>query len=272
VLDSDVLSAAPPRMTRAGFGDLCSKPVSGADWTLSHWLGFDPICPTAMALADDAVAAARAKAGAIGCSEAEAVSTLGAALVLSGFAMDLAGMSSPASGGEHLISHYLDISADGWGRKPWLHGEQVAVGTALSLALYERIRSCGAPDRSTAPLDEDDEPTLRACHSHLDPEALSELIGQAQRKRSRQPDRAARRSRYASEWPALWNRLDTQLGSAAGLIADLRAAGVPTRFDQIDVPLDRARHVARTARHMRDRYTVLDWAADLGLALDEGIA
>ena len=36
--DIDLLTAAPYRMIAAGFGDLVSKPVSQADWLLSHHL------------------------------------------------------------------------------------------------------------------------------------------------------------------------------------------------------------------------------------------
>ena len=271
VLDTDVLAAAPARMTRAGFGDLLSKPASGADWVLSHWLGFDPLCPTALSMADQAVTTARTCASGIGRSDRDAVGTLAAALVVSGFAMDVAGMSSPASGGEHLISHYLDISARGWQREPWLHGEQVAVGTALSLALYTRLRALGPPESTTlTPVDEDDD-TVRRLHAHLEANALAELVQQAAAKRERSPDRALRRALYAARWDELWATLDTQLSTSAGLAGDLELAGVNTRFAGIAVDERQARHTARYARHMRNRYTVLDLAADLGLAADEVI-
>jgi glycerol-1-phosphate dehydrogenase [NAD(P)+] len=272
VLDTDILAAAPTRMTRAGFGDLMSKPVSSADWVLSHWLGFDPLCPTALSMADQAVATARACAAGIRRADRDAVGTLAAALVVSGFAMDVAGVSSPASGGEHLVSHYLDMSARGWQREPWLHGEQVAVGTALSLALYARLRALGAPE-STArtPFDEDDD-TVRRLHSHLEADALTELVQQAAAKRERSPDRARRRRLYTARWSELWATLDTQLATSAGLAGDLELAGVNTRFAGIAVAEWQARHTARYARHLRNRYTVLDLAADLGLAADEVIA
>ena len=38
VADVTVLAAAPARMIASGFGDLLSKPVSNADWLLSHLL------------------------------------------------------------------------------------------------------------------------------------------------------------------------------------------------------------------------------------------
>lgn len=264
VLDTDVLAAAPVRLTRAGFGDLCSKPVSGADWVLGHQLLGEDLCPTALALADGAVREARARAAGIGTNDPAAIATLTEALVLSGLSMAIAGASSPASGGEHLVSHDLDISAKGFGREPFLHGEQVAVGTLASIALYERIGALGAPDAGAPVPPDDDDDAIRTLHAHLDPVALAAVLEEARKKRGRVPDRAARRNALATRWPVLWPPVARQFGASAGLADDLRRAGVPATFGAIDVDRARAAHVLRTARHIRDRYTVLDLAADLG--------
>ena len=86
------------------------------------------------------------------------------------------------------------------------------------------------------------------------------------------PQRGARRALYAARWDELWATLDTQLSASDGLHHDLALAGVNTRFDGIAVTPAQAQHTARYARHMRDRYTVLDFAADLGVAADEVIS
>lgn len=264
VLDLEVLQRAPLRLTRAGFGDLCSKPVSSADWLLSAYLFGETVCPTALSLADTAVAAARSHAAGIGRRETDAVAALAEALVLSGISMHVAGASSPASGGEHLLSHYLDISADGWRRYPHLHGEQVAVGTLASLALYRRIRD-GLPPQPDSPGPiEPSEAALRSMHGHLAGPALAGLIQEARAKIDRVPQRRERRGRLAVGWLDLWERLDEQLRSSRDLRADLAAAGVPCTWNAIEVPRDMAARLPLLAPHMRNRYTVLDLAADLG--------
>ena len=266
VLDSRVLADAPGRLAAAGFGDLASRPVSAADWLLARFLFGEPVCPTALDLAERAAAAVRGRAAAIGAGEPGATLDLAVALVLSGIAMTVAGASSPASGGEHLVSHYLDISAEARGRTPRLHGEQVAVGTLVSLALYRRIRAAGPPDPASPAPPGEDEAALRRLHGHLPAPALAALLAEARAKAARRPDRQARRERLAAGWEDLWRVLDGQLGSAGpDLAEDLRRAGAPTSFAAIGVSPDRARHVVRAARHMRDRWTVLDLAADLGL-------
>ncbi len=265
VLDLDVLARAPLRLARAGLGDLCSKPVSGADWVLAHHLVDEALCPTALALADDAVARARAQAAGIGAAEPGALAALVEALVLSGLSMAIAGASSPASGGEHLFSHDLDIGAAALGRAPFLHGEQVAVGTLASLALYARLLAgdalaAGGP----APPDDDDD-AIRAGHAHLDSRALEAVLREARAKRARRPGREERRARLARDGARIRAALEAQLAGAAGLAGDLARAGVPCTLGEIGVDRARGAHVLRTARHIRDRYTVLDLAADLGV-------
>src|SRR5690606_12773580 len=78
-------------------------------------------------------------AGAIGAGEAHAVGVLLEALILSGLSMLVAGSSAPASGGEHLISHYVDMKAALYGSSHDLHGVQVGVATLHCLRLWERI-------------------------------------------------------------------------------------------------------------------------------------
>lgn len=265
LLDTDVLAQAPARLRRAGFGDLASKPAAAADWLLSGILFGTPVCPLALEIAGRAVRSARARARAIGEGDPEAVAGLAESLVLSGISMELAGSSAPASGGEHLLSHYLDLSAAGWGRTPRLHGEQVAVGTRVSLALYRTIRQEGRRHLSgPSPADETDV-ELERLHDHLRPDTRAAVLAAARAKRDRSPGRDERRRRYAAEWEAIWRCLDSSLLSSAGLDDDLAAAGVPATFEAIGVPPRRARDLIVRARHMRDRFTVLDFAADLGL-------
>ncbi len=75
----------------------------------------------------------------------DAMRALARTLVLSGIGMTICGGSYPASQGEHLISHYIDMFAPA-DRGTYLHGEQVAV-TTLTMA---RIQESGAGGRSAA--------------------------------------------------------------------------------------------------------------------------
>ena len=60
-------------------------------------------------------------------------------LLASGAAMALAGSSAPASGGEHLISHFLDMRQPITGRPGSCTALQVAVGIIFSTACYRAL-------------------------------------------------------------------------------------------------------------------------------------
>ncbi|MEN3047409.1 MAG: iron-containing alcohol dehydrogenase [Candidatus Caldarchaeales archaeon] len=127
VADVAVLRSSPRRLTAAGVGDLLSKVTALKDWELGRDHAGEEVCEAAYRLEEMAVERAMAfVAGGMGDHEG-----LLEGLVLSGLAMSLVGSSRPASGSEHLISHYID----GMGRSRGLHGEQVALGT-VAMALY----------------------------------------------------------------------------------------------------------------------------------------
>src|SRR5439155_7608193 len=131
-LDLEVLSKAPLRMIRAGLGDSVCRPTAQADWLLAHLL-FDRryrIAPFRLLEGDEALLLA--KAGALVAGDVGAMEILARTLVLSGLGMTICGGSHPASQGEHLISHYIDML----GEPSWpaaFHGEHIAV-TTLTMA------------------------------------------------------------------------------------------------------------------------------------------
>jgi glycerol-1-phosphate dehydrogenase [NAD(P)+] len=45
IADLDIVSAAPPELTRSGFGDVVGKYTSQADWRIGHHLTGEYICP-----------------------------------------------------------------------------------------------------------------------------------------------------------------------------------------------------------------------------------
>lgn len=138
--DSDVIAAAPRRLTASGFGDVLGKYVSLADWEIAHVLTGEYYCGGIAGLMKRAVSEAADASSGIADGDTEAYEKLMKALILSGAAMQLAGNSRPASGAEHHISHLMELGM------PWLppvdalHGEKVGVGTLLALRAYARWR------------------------------------------------------------------------------------------------------------------------------------
>ena len=83
--------------------------------------------------------------------KSKAVSSLFKTLFYSGVAMTLAGSSAPASGGEHLLSHTLDMMAQLDDGPTELHGRQVGLGAILSAAIYEKLSEIKVPNFAPVP-------------------------------------------------------------------------------------------------------------------------
>lgn len=131
LLDTALVAAAPAVTRRAGVGDLLSNITAVLDWRLADRCGSDPFVTES---ADLALAGVQSYVDvAWSPSTLERVTGLARGLVLSGLAMSAAGTSRPCSGAEHLVSHSLDELLAQDARA---HGEQVALGTLLSLAAH----------------------------------------------------------------------------------------------------------------------------------------
>ncbi len=132
VADIEIISKAPPRLLRAGVGDLLGKLTAVRDWELAHRIRNEYYGEYAAQLALLSAKHVIRYHEIIARGDPEGVRIVVEALISSGVAMCIAGSSRPASGSEHLFSHALEILAPNKG----LHGEKVALGTMLMLYLY----------------------------------------------------------------------------------------------------------------------------------------
>lgn len=152
VADVDILKDAPMPMLTAGFGDIIGKFTSLADWRLSHQLNGEYYCPEVAGVIEAAVATCAANAQALAQREPQAIQAVTEALILSGLAMGMVGVSRPASGAEHQMAHYWEMDALRRGEEHPLHGNAVGVGTVLAASLYEMAaeylpQGFAAPDK-----------------------------------------------------------------------------------------------------------------------------
>jgi len=272
VCDTDILSGAPAEMVQAGFADLLSKSTSSTDWLMGHLLLGEYYCRRPVEIAEDAERASFEQAAAIGRREPAALGVLISSLIQSGISMAMAGSSSPASGGEHLISHYWDMTAHGYGRESDLHGRQVAIGTLLAITLYEMLleRTRDGIDVEATLAHRPDAADLSARSiAHFSPLVgdgpAREIAALLLEKHLAPDDLRAALTPLTTDPAGFWARLEPSMRPSAELKRALRDAGVPTRAADIGIPREQVQAALIYARHIRARYTVLDLAADLGL-------
>lgn len=133
----EVLRSAPAELLQAGFGDVVGKIVALADWRLAAALKGEARCETVDAMVARAVVLCTGQAAGIRARDAQAVSAVYDALLLTGLAMGMAGSSRPASGAEHHLAHFWEREALKEGRPHALHGIAVGVGTHVCARVYE---------------------------------------------------------------------------------------------------------------------------------------
>jgi len=266
--DIDLIRRAPNVMAQAGFGDLLSKPFSHADWLLSHLIRDVPYSGDAARLLDDAFELLMANADGVRSQSESAMTTLMETLLLSGFSMAMAGTSSPASGGEHLISHYWDMERHCQERPlRALHGTQVGIATRLSSMLFDQLMALEElrMPEITLTVDTNLFATLKAVHPRLTTAVVEEIHDQWNAKQRRGDALRDELALVQKGWGDIRKQLMPLLLSPAEITDALRRAGCSTRGSEIGVHQDELVRTLQVCRHIRSRYVALDLMADLAL-------
>ena len=142
VADLDIMKAAPMTMLQAGLGDILGKYTALADWHLAHVLQGEYFCETVEKLVRTAVDKCEIAAERLHLREDDTLEDLTEALILSGLAIGMVGVSRPASGEEHHLSHCWEmISMNSGKTTPWLHGNNVGVGVGIIAEAYQYLKT-----------------------------------------------------------------------------------------------------------------------------------
>ena len=250
-----VLAEAPYDMTAAGLGDVLAKSTSSADWYLNHRLFGDYYCRRSVGLIAEVELAYLGRPGDLKRREPAAVAALFDALLLTGVAMTLAESSAPASGGEHLISHSLDMMSSLDGSPHDLHGRQVGVATILTAELYRRAVEMESPDLRDPPGGIDGGFWGR----------LADAVAAGYAEKAGRLRAAKAALAHGGAWDSLREELSRMLRPPGEIRNGLVAAGAAAKAE--DIRCDRGRLLAAFlhAHEMRPRFTVLDLANLLGL-------
>ena len=140
LIDTDVICASPHLLTASGFGDIAGKYTCLADWKLSNIINGEEINAEAFTLMEKALFDCMDSYDGLTRYENAAVAKLTDALITAGVSMAICGNSRPASGSEHHFSHFLEMDFVRRKEKVPPHGIKVAIGTLISLEMYNFLR------------------------------------------------------------------------------------------------------------------------------------
>ncbi|WP_326924426.1 sn-glycerol-1-phosphate dehydrogenase [Bacillus haynesii] len=145
--DLDLLCQAPQNMVAAGFGDMLGKVTSLADWEISRLLAGEPYCPAASRLTREALDQCLVRIDDIAAKTRDGIKKLMESLILSGLVMLVLDHSRPASGGEHHLSHYLEMKALENNKRQVLHGAKVGCSAIMLTDIYRSLIGASLGDQ-----------------------------------------------------------------------------------------------------------------------------
>jgi glycerol-1-phosphate dehydrogenase [NAD(P)+] len=243
-------------------GSSRTLPWSSGDWQIESLLLDGVYCSLPSAIASEAQSRYIDHPEKILLGDQEAVVGLFEGLLFSGVAMSLAGSSAPASGGEHLISHFFDMREIITGIKPNLHGIQVGAGVILSAVCYQKLAALNAKDLENSAREafEADLRKIPSVWGNLAPEVEKQFLNK--RDRLLQFD-----SLLQANWPKL-KTLFGQIRTPDFFVDLIRRTGLEMTLPSLGISKEEFFLAAMSARTIRDRITVLDLSAHAGILKD----
>lgn len=134
--DIDIMKEAPMKLIQAGYGDMIGKITALMDWKLSKEINNEYYCETCIQLTQKAIQKTIDNASKLKNRDETAIQYLIEALTLTGVAMGLVGVSRPASGAEHMLSHYWEVNFIKNHKYPQLHGIKVGIATPIVMEIF----------------------------------------------------------------------------------------------------------------------------------------
>ncbi len=132
-VDYELIRQAPPRLNRAGVGDIISAHTALWDWALAHERQGERYDPDIVAEFQDLLTATEENA-----SEIRQVSEKGIHFIMDAYSqINLTcrrfGSSRPQEGADHTFAYNAEYIT----RRPYIHGELVSLGTLVIAALQD---------------------------------------------------------------------------------------------------------------------------------------
>lgn len=256
VADMHVLANAPIDMIRSGIGDLLGKFSALSDWKLATLIGSEPACQMIYDLVETETKACIDNINAIMQRDPAAIGRLMESLAIVGITLAYQGSSRPASGSEHLISHFFELTCVKNHLPYFPHGIDVAYSAVVSEMLRGRLAEA---DPATFAFHFDRSAWRRGlvrCFDDMAPEieAMQDKNGTYTTDRS---------GFIRDHWPAILSYLQ-QTPGVAFMKKVLGKAGYDLEDFKAMYGLDKIRDAVRYASDIKTRYTLLALLSDTG--------
>ena len=269
--DTQILAQAPKKMLASGLGDMLAKYVSICEWRISHLVTGEFYSAEIADMVRLALKKCMDNADGLLLRDHAAVEAVFEGLIICGVAMSYAGLSRPASGCEHYISHILDMRAAQFKTPCSTHGLQCAMGTLLTVRLYEKLKTF-TPNREKARAYADG-----FCYADWCGE-LQTLLGAgaetmiAQEEREGKYDKrrhAARLDTLLANWDHILQIIEQELPSSDVLEKLLDQLDAPKSLGDMGIDETLMPLILGATKDIRDKYVLSRILWDLGITPEE---
>jgi len=249
VADTEVLKEAPIDMIKAGYGDVIGKFSALNDWKLSRCINGEYFCGCIYELTYAQIEKTLSLAEGILKRREESIKALMEALVVIGILMSFAGSSRPASGSEHHLSHFFEITGIIEGKEYFPHGIDVAYSTVVTAEIREKILAGKFSEKLCRPSAELSEKRIREIYGPVAEGciALQKKVG----------NYAADRSSIYLEKEAEIREILKEMPSSEEIKAMLALADLYIEELYALYGEEKVKNAVLYAKDLKDRYTVL---------------
>lgn len=265
--DTDILVTAPTDMMVSGIGDMLAKFVSICEWRIANLLFGEYYCEKIADLVRYSLKKCTEDLPALMRREPSAVESVFAALTISSVAMNYAGVSRPASGCEHYISHMLDMRGEEFNTPTDFHGTQCATATYIVTKLYEKIKMI-TPDENKARLRMADlryEERAAELREYLGKAAESMISLEAKEKKFTKENHEKRLKTLIEKWDSVIAIIKEELPSTEYLDGVFATLGLHKDFSYLGIDKDTEKRAFLYSGDIRDKYVLSRLAMDLGI-------
>ena len=137
--DTEVLKNAPMEMIKAGYGDIIGKYSALNDWKLANVVNGEYLCEYIYDTTAEMIEKTLKTAKGLLARDEESVKYLTEALIVVGIMMSFATTSRPASGSEHHLSHFFEITGIVKNEPYLAHGIDVAYSTVVTAWIRQQL-------------------------------------------------------------------------------------------------------------------------------------
>lgn len=268
--DIDILCKAPVKMMLSGLGDMLAKYVSICEWRLSNLINGEYYCPEIAALVRESLKRCTDNAVQLLNGDKDAIRAVFEGLVLCGAAMKFAGVSRPASGVEHYISHVWDMRGAEFGTPVEFHGLQCALGTLIAVKLYEKLVKITPDIKRAVEYTEkfDYEEYSGMLREFLGKSADGMIALEAKEQKYSTDSHKQRIKTIAENWDKILTVINEELPSYEELDALFSKLGLPKKPEDIGIDSSILPVTFKATKDIRDKYVLSRLCWDLGI-IDE---